>query len=100
MQCRNYVKLFKAIADETRIDIIQILTNKKMCACLILKQLKIGQPTLSHHMKVLCNSQFVLSEKIGKKVYYWLNENTVEVFKVFFEKIGTNQKPCQENDKC
>ncbi len=99
MQCNNYAQLFKVLADETRVKIVQILTVEKICACQILQKLEIGQPTLSHHMRILRNSGLVSAEKVGSKIFYWLNNDSIDQFRVFFDKIGTRQKPCLENGK-
>ena len=58
--------IFKAFCDENRINIInQLLTGEK-CACVLLENLHISQPTLSHHMKILCDSEVVIGRKEGK----------------------------------
>ena len=66
-------KLFKALGDDVRMQIFDMLRNGKLCACEILEKLAISQPTLSHHMKILCESGLVLSEKDWKWTYYTLN---------------------------
>ncbi len=49
----EYVQMFKALADETRLKIINMLTeSEELCACKILENFNITQPTLSYHMKI------------------------------------------------
>ena len=66
----DVVKVFKAFCDENRLKILDILSTKEICACDLLNDLKITQSTLSHHMKILCDSGVVKGRKEGKWVYY------------------------------
>ncbi len=67
------IKVFKALADDNRLEIIELLMNGELCACELLEQLKIGQSTLSHHMHILCEADLVDSRKQGKWMYYSLS---------------------------
>ena len=62
----NVAKIFKAFCDPNRLLILEVLKDGEQCACKLLEKLNIGQPTLSHHMKILCDSEVVNSVKIGK----------------------------------
>lgn len=70
----NNAKVFKALCDPNRLMIIEMLQNGENCACNILEALNIGQPTLSHHMKILCESGLVRCRREGKWMYYSINE--------------------------
>lgn len=72
---KNYAVLFKALSDENRLLIIDYLRQGECCACKILEQLHITQPTLSHHMKILCDANMVTVRKEGKWMHYTLNQN-------------------------
>lgn len=82
MQKMDAALAFKALGDETRLEIFLMLkTNGKLCACKILEKFNITQPTLSYHMKMLTDSKLVNVEKIGKWHYYSLNmEIAKEIF--------------------
>lgn len=67
------IRILKALSDDTRIKIFEILRGGKLCGCEILASLNISQPTLSHHMKVLCECGIVLAEKEWKWSYYSIN---------------------------
>ena len=43
-------RLFKALADENRLHILELLQRGERCACVLLENLHLSQPTLSHHM--------------------------------------------------
>lgn len=63
-------KIFKALGDSTRLKIFEMLREGRMCACKLQESFDITQPTLSHHMSVLCNSGLVIATKEGKWTYY------------------------------
>ena len=56
-----------------------------MCACRLLEQFGITQPTLSHHMKVLCDCGLVNVRKEGKWSHYSLNCETLTAFRQFID---------------
>lgn len=67
--------VFKALADARRLAIVHMLERGgEVCACSLLDGLDISQPTLSHHMKVLCQSGIVTSRREGKWTYYKISE--------------------------
>lgn len=62
--------LFKALGDENRIKILRLLRGGERCACVLLDDLRITQPTLSHHMRILCDSRIVAGRRDGKWMHY------------------------------
>lgn len=66
--------IFKSLGDENRLRIMNILSDGEKCACRLLEELNISQSTLSHHMKILCDSGLVSHRKVGKWMYYSINE--------------------------
>ena len=66
--------IFKAFCDENRIRILQLLSTGEKCACKLLEELNVTQPTLSHHMKTLCDSGVVVGRKEGKWTHYSISE--------------------------
>ncbi|MDD5945770.1 MAG: metalloregulator ArsR/SmtB family transcription factor [Clostridia bacterium] len=71
-------KVFKAFCDPNRLKILKLLQNGEKCACELLEELKIGQPTLSHHMKILCDSGIVTGRREGKWTYYSFDRDGVK----------------------
>lgn len=86
MDSRNIALVFKALSDEKRINILSMLSQNELCACRILEEFDITQPTLSHHMKVLCGCGLVKARKEGKWSYYTVNEQCVEEIIGFLKK--------------
>lgn len=67
-------RVFKAFCDENRLMILEMLQSGEKCACVLHDKLEISQPTLSHHMKVLCESGIVTPRKEGKWTHYSISE--------------------------
>ena len=63
-------EIFKAFCDENRIRILEMLQTGEKCGCKLLEELNVTQPTLSHHMKILCDAGIVESRKEGKWTHY------------------------------
>ncbi len=78
----EYAKIFKVFADPKRLKIIDMLSNGELCACKILEEFQITQPTLSHDMKLLTDIDLVIPRKDGKWTHYSLNLNKMnEIYK-------------------
>nr|WP_312579182.1 metalloregulator ArsR/SmtB family transcription factor [Sedimentibacter sp.] len=81
---KKYALILKALSDETRIEIFDMLSkDDELCACNILDKFAITQPTLSHHMKTLCDSGLVNSRKDGIWMKYTINRDNLEIIKEF-----------------
>ncbi|MDF2540948.1 MAG: transcriptional regulator ArsR family [Herbinix sp.] len=96
----KYALIFKALSDANRLLIIDSLMSGECCACRILDQLQITQPTLSHHMKILSDNNIVNVRKDGKWMYYSLNcakfAEIKEVLELFSKQSSVKMKeyPC------
>ena len=66
-------KVFKALGDANRLMIMDLISENELNAGQILRQIKMGQSTLSHHMKILCDCGIVTSRKDSRWVYYSIN---------------------------
>ena len=83
----NNAKIFKALSDSNRLQIIYILSLGEKCACRLLEHFKFTQPTLSHHMKVLIECGLVYSRKAGTWNHYSLIEQNTDELVKFLEEI-------------
>ncbi|SFR54450.1 ArsR/SmtB family transcription factor [Anaeromicropila populeti] len=92
MSNEEKVKIFKAFCDERRIEILELLREGEKCACRLLEELNISQPTLSHHMKILCDSKIVVSRKEGKRIYYIINQEGSKKAKELIEELTDKNK--------
>ena len=87
-------RLFKALSDPTRLMIVDMLSCGELCACVILEKFHITQPTLSHHMKTLCDCKLVRGRKEGKWVYYSLCDETVLRFRAYLNEVTSAKEDC------
>jgi len=71
-------KIFKALADSTRLRILGLLSIREMCVCEIMVALNLTQPTASHHLGILENAGLVKDRKEGKWVFYRIAEKELE----------------------
>ena len=90
------VLCFKALSDETRLQILEMLTMGELCACNILEKFNFTQPTLSYHMKLLSQAGLVSGRKEGKWTYYSLCKETLQTAGAYFEGLlnAIPQKHC------
>jgi len=77
----DMVRIFKALSDETRLRIINLLEHGELCVCDIGAALGMIQPKVSFHLGVLKNAGLLKDKKQGKWVRYSLDEP--EMFKRF-----------------
>lgn len=99
MDERKTALVFKALADENRIHILKLLRSGEKCACKLLEELNISQPTLSHHMKILCDAGIVTGRKEGKWMHYSICcEGAKKIRTLLQELLSPNHLP--ENCCC
>ena len=89
---KKMAAMFKAFADESRIQILELLRDGERCACMLLEEMKITQPTLSHHMKILCDSGIVVGRKEGKWMHYSISEAGIGDAMSYLEELKTVSK--------
>ncbi len=78
---KKIAEFYNALADETRLTILDMLSRQEMCACEIIVEVGLSQPTVSHHLKILRQAELITAKKDGKWVYYTLN---ADVFQSLF----------------
>jgi ArsR family transcriptional regulator len=81
----------KALSDPNRLVIIDYLVEGERCACKILEQLRITQPTLSHHMRILCETDLVHCRREGKWMHYSLNGVKFQELKELLERYSVTE---------
>lgn len=88
-------RVFKAFCDENRLQILELLQTGEKCACVLLQNLQISQPTLSHHMKILCESGAVVGRKEGKWTYYSISPEGIETAQSLLKSLTTAAAMCE-----
>ena len=92
--------IFKAFCDENRIRIIKMLRSGEKCACKLLEKINVTQPTLSHHMKIICDSGVVVGRKDGKWTHYSISEKGVQQAKEYLDQLTKPDPPCESKSCC
>lgn len=71
------IQMLKALGDDTRLRIINILSYGSLCVCEIEEILGISQSNASRHLNKLMNAKLVTYYKEAKYVYYKIDEQTI-----------------------
>ena len=100
MDERKTALIFKAFCDENRIRILKMLRNGEKCACKMLDELNVTQPTLSHHMKILCESGIVVGRKEGKWMHYSISADGARVATDLLKELTTIIGECEDKSCC
>lgn len=87
-------KILKAIAEPKRLRIMDMLSCGELCACKILEEFHITQPTLSHDMRLLVDAGLVNDRREGKNIYYSLNQKTIGELQRTLADIFSESEDC------
>lgn len=90
----NYVNIFKALSDKTRLRIIWLLNKAdlKLCVCEIMDSLNESQYNISRHLRILRNMGLLNEEKDGRWVYYSLMSPKNQCQKLILEALSSLQE--------
>ncbi len=83
--------LFKALNDQTRREILELLRQKDLTAGEIADQFNISKPSISHHLDLLKQAGLVESVKEGQFIYYSLNTTVVDEIVKWFMQFKTKK---------
>ena len=94
---KNELVILKALADETRLKIVEFLLDGEKCVCEIFPYVKRTQSTVSIQLDVLKKAGILDSRKEGKKVYYFISNKKVgDIFKALgFSKARLKNQACR-----
>ena len=75
---QQYEKMFKALADQKRLEIMYELAQRgQTCVCDLTEEFKVSQSKLSYHLKILLDANLIVKETKGTWSYYDINEKEV-----------------------
>ena len=97
-QHKTDVKVFKALSDEKRLRVLDVLRTGEKCACVLMSELDIAQSALSYHMKILVESGIIESRQEGKWTHYKISpEGSAHAIRLLTELTLTNysQETCE-----
>jgi ArsR family transcriptional regulator len=88
-QVEQAATAFAALADPTRLTILNLLAESRdaVCVCDITESFTLGQPTISHHLKILRDAGLINGDKRGKWVYYSLVRGRTEEIKTLLDQV-------------
>lgn len=75
---KKIAEFYKALGDEARLKILEMLVDREMCVCEIIDRLNLSQPAVSHHLKTLKHAGLVNDVRDGKWIYYSLNDGVFQ----------------------
>jgi DNA-binding transcriptional ArsR family regulator len=75
---KEMLKAFRALADETRQRIMELLCEVEMSVTDICEEFETTQPTISHHLQILKNCDLLETKRRGKMIYYYINKEVVQ----------------------
>ena len=78
----EYLKIFKALSDKTRLRIVKMLEVKPMCVCEIREIIGSSMSTISSHLKIITDAGIITFNKEDRYINYELSTNNVTVQKV------------------
>ena len=87
----NIIQIFKALSDETRLNILILISKRLICAKGIAKYLNISEAAVSQHLKVLKDAGIISGEKIGYFVLYNLQDDALYKVVEFTEELKKNE---------
>ena len=93
----GYDKVFRALGDVHRIEILDLLMEREMNAGELLEAVDVVQSTLSHHMKSLCQSGLVTARKDGRWTYYAVSMERVQEARQFLKRYRDGETPEQDS---
>ena len=74
---QRLARRFRALADEKRLQIVELLRGGERCVCELVDELQVAQPLLSFHLKTLKQAGLVIDRRAGRWVHYRLNARAV-----------------------
>ena len=78
---------FHALSDETRVQIVEMLSHKERCVCELEQVLDIAQSRLSFHLKVLKDAGLLADRKEGRWMYYNLQRETLDQIAAYTKSV-------------
>lgn len=91
---KEFAAIFKALSDETRLHVIDMLSCREMAACDILSNFTLSQSTLSYHMKILIDSKVVNARREGLWTKYSINDETFSRIMDFLPELYKLKEKC------
>ena len=101
---RSLAKVFKALSDETRLRILNLLLERECCVCEIMQALEISQTRASRNLSILEEADLVRSRRDGLWVVHYLNESgmkeyALDLVEVVKKALKDNELASQDRER-
>jgi ArsR family transcriptional regulator len=84
---RNLTLFFAALADPTRLRLLNLMKDREICVCYLQEVLKTNQPKISRHLAYLRNAGLVEARRDGRWTHYRLKEHNDELAKILSQTL-------------
>lgn len=93
--------IFKALGDQTRLRIINLLLSQELCVCEIVEALDLPQPRVSRHLGILKDAGLVLDRREAQLVYYRMNQGdpAVQLLRAPLGQLFSNEAGGQDGQR-
>lgn len=91
---------FQAVAEETRLQVVQLLTGGERCVCELQEELGAAQSRLSFHLRKLKDAGVVADRRDGRWVYYSLVPEALEAMRSFLGEVKPESPEWREGACC
>lgn len=92
---KEMATLFKALSDENRLKIIELLLRGELCGCMLIDKLNIQQPTLSYHLRILSEAGITSSFRDGTMIKYIVNKDVINRARDFIDAYNHVDPTCK-----
>ncbi len=93
-------RCFHALSDQTRLEILELLSTGERCVCELIEALDAAQSRLSFHLKALKEAGLVLDRREGRWVYYALNPAALDDAEALLESFARANRTAGRRDSC
>lgn len=90
----NYANIFKALSDENRLKILELLIQGETCGCTLIDKLPISQPTLSYHLKILTQSGIITAKREGNWIKHYVDYEKLDQLTHFILQLKVSKTTC------
>ena len=89
---KDIVKIFKALSDESRIKILNIISNNNVCSKRIAREVEISEAAVSQHIKILKEAHLISGYKRGYHMIFQINPHALEILKNYLHSLSTQKE--------
>lgn len=99
------VKVLKALANDTRLEIVRILINEKRCVRSLARHFGVTEATICVHLRLLREAELISGERVGYFIHYSVNKTVLHELSAFLTALdvpstSTNGCHCQSGATC